>query len=68
MSNNTYDVLKKIAQIWIPAIATLYFALAQIWQWPYSEQIVGSLTAIDAFLGAVLGISTMIYNNKGAEK
>ena len=67
MSNNTYDVLKKIAQIWIPAIATLYFALAQIWQWPYSEQIVGSLTALDAFLGAVLGISTMIYN-KGAEK
>lgn len=68
MKNSTYDILKKIAQIWLPAATTLFFALAQIWHWPYAEQIVGSLTAIDAFLGAVLGISTMIYNNKGADK
>ena len=66
MSNKTYDILKKIAQIWIPAVGSLYFALAQIWSLPYAEQIVGSLTAIDCFLGAVLGISTMIYN-KGKE-
>ena len=68
MSNTTYDTLKKIAQIWIPAIGTLYFTLAQIWQLPFAEEIVGSLTAIDCFMGAVLGISTMIYNNKGADK
>ena len=67
MSNSTYDILKKIAQVWLPAIGTLYFALARIWNLPFAEEIVGSLTAIDAFLGAILGISTAIYN-KGADK
>lgn len=62
MSNKTYDVLKKIAQIWLPAIATLYFALAEIWGLPYSNEIVGTITAVDAFLGVVLGISTENYN------
>lgn len=64
MSNKTYDVLKYIAQIVLPAIATLYFALAQIWGLPYGEQIVGTITAIDAFLGALLGISTYKYNKE----
>lgn len=64
MSNKTYDILKYIAQIVLPAIATLYFALAQIWSLPYGEQIVGTITAIDAFLGALLGISTMKYNKE----
>lgn len=61
LSNTIYDLLKYVAQIALPAIATLYFALAQIWGLPYGEQIVGTLTAIDAFLGALLGISTAQY-------
>lgn len=64
MSNKAYDVLKKIAQVWLPAIGTLYFALASIWGLPYGEAIVGTITAVDAFLGAVLGISTHLYNRK----
>ncbi len=66
MSNKVYDVLKFIAQILLPAIGTLYFALARIWDLPYPEQIVGTITAVDAFLGALLGISTMQYK-KAAE-
>lgn len=66
MNNRTYDVLKEIAQIWLPAIATLYFTLASIWGLPYAEQIVGTISAIDVFLGAVLKISTIQYN-KGVE-
>lgn len=62
MSNKVYDVLKFVAQILLPAIGTLYFALAQIWNFPFAEEIVGTITAIDAFLGAILGISTMQYN------
>ena len=62
--NKTYDVLKAVAQIWLPAIATLYFALASIWGLPYGEQIVDTITAIDAFLGAILGISTAQYNKR----
>ena len=62
MSNKTYDVLKYITQIVIPAIGTLYFALAGIWGFPYGEQILGTLTAVDTFLGVCLGISTKQYN------
>jgi hypothetical protein len=64
MSNKVYDVLKKVAQVWLPALGTLYFALASIWGLPYGEAIVGTITAVDAFLGAVLGISTHLYNKK----
>ena len=62
MSNKVYDILKFIAQILLPALGTLYFALASIWGLPYGEQIVGTITAVDAFLGALLGISTRKYN------
>lgn len=62
LSNKIYDILKQIALIWLPAIATLYFALAGIWNLPYPDQIVGTLTAIDTFLGAVLGISSANYH------
>lgn len=64
MSNKVYDVLKFIAQIILPALGTLYFALASIWGLPYGEQIVGTITAVDAFLGALLGLSTMNYNSE----
>jgi imidazoleglycerol phosphate synthase glutamine amidotransferase subunit HisH len=61
MSNKLYDILKWIAQILLPACGTLYFALAGIWNFPYGEQIVGTITAIDTFLGVCLGISTANY-------
>lgn len=62
MSNKVYDVLKYVAQIVLPALGTLYFALASIWGFPYGEQIVGTITAVDAFLGAILKLSTNAYN------
>lgn len=62
MSNKTYDILKWIAMILLPALGTLYFALAGIWGWPYAEQIVGTITALDTFLGIALGISSAQYN------
>lgn len=68
LSNKTYDILKYIAQIVLPALGTLYFALASIWGLPYGEQIVGTITAVDAFLGALLGISTAMYNKEDNKK
>lgn len=62
MNNKTYDILKYIQRIALPAIGTLYFALASIWGFPYGEQIVGTITAVDAFLGVLLGISSANYN------
>ena len=64
MSNKMYDILKWIAQYFLPALATLYFALSQIWGLPYGEEIVGTISAITAFLGILLGISTAQYNKK----
>ena len=61
MSNKTFDILKYIAQYLLPALGTLIFAICSIWHLPYGEQIVGTITAIDAFLGALLGISTYNY-------
>jgi len=61
MSNKTYDVLKYIAQIVLPALGTLYFALANIWNLPYGEQIVGTITAVDTFMGVLLKISSNNY-------
>ena len=61
ISNKVYDVLKWIAQYFLPALGTLYFALSTIWGFPYGEQVVGTITAIDAFLGAILGLSSATY-------
>jgi hypothetical protein len=60
-NDRIFDALKWICQIVIPAIATLYFTLSGIWGFPYGEQVVGTLTAIDTFLGVCLGISTFQY-------
>ena len=64
LTNRTYDILKWVAQILLPAVGTLYFALAKIWQCPYGAEIVGTITAVDAFLGALLKISTDQYNKE----
>lgn len=64
MSNRVYDVLKWVAQYLLPALGTLYFALAGTWNLPYGEEVVGTITAVDTFLGVVLGISTVQYNKK----
>lgn len=64
MSNKTYDVLKYIALIVLPALGTFYFAIAGIWGLPYAEQIVGTITAIDTLLGALLRISTAKYKKE----
>lgn len=64
MSNKMYDILKWIAMYLLPALGTLYFALSGIWGLPFGEQIVGTVTALDTFLGVILGISSYNYNKK----
>lgn len=62
--NKIYDVLKWLVIIVFPAVGTLYAALSTVWGWPYSEEIVTSITAVDTFFGAVLCISTATYNKE----
>lgn len=64
LSNKMYDFLKWITLHLLPGASALYFALSRIWGLPYGEEIVGTLAAITAFLGVILGISTAQYNKK----
>lgn len=64
MSNKVYNVLKWVAMIVLPALATLYLGLSQIWGLPYGEEVSATITLIDTFLGAVLMISTSQYNKR----
>lgn len=64
MCDKTYNVLKWMAQLLLPAMGTLYFALASIWRLAYVEQVVGTITAVDTFLGVILGITTAQYKQK----
>ena len=68
LSNKTSDALKWIAMDLLPALGTLYFALAGIWKFPYGEEIVGTITALDTFLGVLLGISTAQYRKNPVEQ
>ena len=67
-SNKVYDILKYIAQIVLPALATLYLAIAGIWNLPYGEEVSGTAMAIDTFLGAVLMISSSKYRKNLEDK
>lgn len=67
MTNKVYDILKWIARYLLPALGTLYFALAGIWGLPFGEQIVGTITAVDTFLGIILGISSAKYKKSNTE-
>jgi len=67
-SNRVYDILRFIADIFLPALGTLYFALSGIWGFPYGEQIVGTIMAITAFLDALLAVSKMQYNKANGQE
>lgn len=64
LNDKIYDILKWVALIVLPAIATLYTALAGIWGLPFAEEIPATITAIDLFIGALLGVSTAQYNKE----
>lgn len=68
MPNRVYDILKYIAQIALPALGTLYFALSGIWGLPYGEQIIGTIAAVDTCLGVLLGLSSAAYHKDNKEE
>ena len=67
MSNKIYDRLKFVAMVLLPALATLYLTISSIWGLPYGEAVAGTITAIDTFLGALLGISSRKYSESEGE-
>lgn len=67
ISNRTYDILKWVAQIFLPALGALYFGLSQTLGLPAGEEVVGSITVVDIFLGTLLGLSSQRYNRSDAK-
>lgn len=65
-SNSTYDALKRAVTVVLPAVGTLYFALAVIWGLPRAEDVVGSIAAVNVFLGVVLALSNSSYKKSDA--
>lgn len=66
LNSKVYDCLKWIAQYFLPALATLWIALAKVWGLPYGSEIGATLSALDLFLGAILGISSHNYKGDGS--
>ena len=64
MTNKTYDILKWVCLIALPAISVLLATLGKIWGIPNCEKIVLTINAIAVFLGALIGVSTAAYNQK----
>jgi hypothetical protein len=62
LSENVYKALKWTVMILLPAFSTLYFTLASVWGWAYTEQIMATVAAVTTFLGVVIGVSTARYN------
>lgn len=63
LSNDLYDIAKHVTQIYLPAFGTLYFTLAGIWGLPNADAVVGTVVAVDTFLGVLLGISSKSFND-----
>jgi hypothetical protein len=62
--DKVYNILKWVCMICLPAIATLWFTLGKIWGFPYLAEVEGTIVAIDTFLGALIGVSTIAYSNR----
>lgn len=65
LSNGLYDQVKRSATVLLPGFSALYFALAQIWGLPAAEQVVGTVAAVNVFLGLLMSLSTKAYNSNG---
>jgi hypothetical protein len=67
LGDKTYAVIKQSAAFVLPAMGALYFTLAQIWHLPNAEEVIGTIAAVNTFLGVLLGISTRSYNRSNAK-
>lgn len=61
LKDGWYSKLKWLCLIFLPAVSTLYFSIAQIWGLPYGEQILGTIAAVETFIGTLIGISHVNY-------
>ena len=66
LPDKVYNVLKWISLIFLPAVGALIFSLSSIFHWSWGETTVGVITAVDTFVGALIGVSTLDYNKRNS--
>lgn len=65
ISNNTlYDNAKWTAAVFLPALNVLWIAVATVWGLMYVQEIATSIAAVNAFLGALVGVSNVQYTKE----
>jgi hypothetical protein len=64
LSNKTYDILKWVCLIALPAVSAFYGVIAKIWGLPFEHEIVLTIDAVGVLIGSLIGISTAQYNKK----
>lgn len=67
MNNKTYDFLKWITTIVLPAIATFYKAMAEIWGLPFADKIPATIMGVVTLFGACLMYSSSKYKKEQAQ-
>lgn len=65
ISNKTYDILKWVALVCLPALSTFYAVIADLWSLPYGSHICGTISAVSVLIGSLLQVSSAVYHNKG---
>lgn len=71
MNNKAYDVLKDVSLLWMPILITFYGVISATWGIPYGEQILSTLTGLNAALGAIVKYYKSRYDKeimKGSEE
>lgn len=67
MSNKVYDVLKYIAFVFYPAVVVLVGTILTALNYANTEVVLIIMSAVETFLGAILGYSNIQYNKKVGE-
>jgi hypothetical protein len=65
LGDGVYNVVKRTATIILPALATLYYGLAVMWDFPEPDKVVASITLLNTFLGVLVQVSKKSYYNSG---
>jgi len=67
ISNKTFNILRGLAEIFIPALAVFYATLSAIWQLPYSNEVTKTCVAIETIIGALVTYLRYINQNANDE-
>ena len=65
LPDKVYEVLRWLVAVFLPALGVFFSTLAEACHWNLpTEAILTTLSAVELFLGAIFGISKVIYDSK----